>query len=323
MKKKLANIFICFTILAVGCLQYGYAQDKPQEDVAVLTPALASAKEITVEDVQKYFPRELRFAENTETVVFNSNVVTLQEMLSGSPADIERVTLKLPADTSERLEITQVPQISLFLDPEEPAEPVTTEDAAEPANGPLVPAEEAPQPEPMITNTVAPDRVVEHRSTYCKNAAITLHINGEETEGKTVFKSGIELDYDLDQYINDIEDIELLYKLVQSEAGGESSLGRRLVADCVLNMSRTKGISVKQAILNPGVFDVVTFGTIFNTVPSESTIECVNTELISQIDYAVMYFRTGHYHDFGVPYEHVGSHYFSKPSEDVASQWHD
>ncbi len=119
------------------------------------------------------------------------------------------------------------------------------------------------------------------------------------------------------------EDIELLYRLVESEAGQESSLGRRLVADCVLNMARTQRLTIKQAILNPGIFDVVSSGVIYKTVPSESTIQCVNTELEGQIDYGVMYFRNKHFHTFGVPYEQVGNHYFSKAVEDTEEQWHE
>ena len=57
--------------------------------------------------------------------------------------------------------------------------------------------------------------------------------------------------------------------------------------------------------------------------PSESTIQCVDTELKNQIDYGVMYFRTRHFHNFGVPYDQVGNHYFSKAAEDEVSQWHD
>ncbi len=161
-----------------------------------------------------------------------------------------------------------------------------------------------------------------HPSAYIPQATINVFSHSDGTVEKTTsFSNGQTFDYDIDEYIDNTEDIDLLYKLVHSESGTESSLGRRLVADCVLNAAKSRGITIRQAIMTPGQFEVVAKGSIFKTVPDEMTVDCVNTELVSQIDYSVMYFRTNHYHNFGVPYEHVGNHYFSKPAADDVTQW--
>ncbi len=150
----------------------------------------------------------------------------------------------------------------------------------------------------------------------------------ENTEGNmqefTKFQlSDIVLPYNVDTYIEETDEIELFYKLVQAEAGTQSSLGRRLVADCVLNQVASEDFpnTIKDIICLPNNFEVVSTGYIFVTQPSETTIKCVDLELESQIDYGVMYFRTEHFHTFGVPYEQVGAHYFSKSNEDNPDEW--
>ena len=164
---------------------------------------------------------------------------------------------------------------------------------------------------------ITQNAVESHPSAYIAKATIVT----EEGRTYTVFRKGRVVNFDVDEYIQSVSEEELLYKLVEAESGNQSSLGRRLVTDCVLNMAAAGDGSVKSAILKKGVFDVVAYGSIFETNPKESTVQCVDTELEGQIDYSVRWFRTGHYHNFGVPFEHVGAHWFSKPAPDDAGQW--
>ena len=160
-----------------------------------------------------------------------------------------------------------------------------------------------------------------------RNTNIILNDNEEETlseEVITVSDNSIPEDIieeDTNETIEetDEDEKELLYRLVQAEAGNQSSLGKRLVTDCVLNMvDSDKYPDTITGVIYSGAFDVTKNGSINTVVPTESTKRCVDMELESRIDYEVMYFRAGHYHNFGVPYEQVGAHYFSKGSDNMS-----
>lgn len=131
-------------------------------------------------------------------------------------------------------------------------------------------------------------------------------------DGTTVFENGTILPINVDEWLEEIDEVELFYKLVEAEAGNQSTLGRRLVADCVLNQMDFYGASYKDIILGVNKFESVSNSHIFTTEVQESTIESCKLEMNSRIDYNVMYFRTEHYHDFGIPYEQVGDHFFSQ-----------
>ncbi len=192
------------------------------------------------------------------------------------------------------------------------------EDSVSVNETPETPAE-APVEDIVAVGTV----LEEYVSAYIPQATIQVIKGENEDTVQTVFKSGKVFYYNIDEYLDEVDEVELLYHLVQAEGGNQSSLARRLIADCVLNQ-RDSGKypdTIKGVILTPGDFEVVATGSIFKVTPSDSTIECVDNELESRIDYAVMYFRTKHFHTFGVPYDQVGDCYFSKAVEDNSSQW--
>ncbi len=285
MKKHTFNAIVCITILFVSNWQLGNAKDKE----------IIRQKEVVTLDFDTVNNQLI-----ANTAAFTDNKTNVYEWKE----------LDKKFDVNEN--IVYLPELKGFNEEKEIKHEIRRQMPAS------VRSIEKSLPK---TKSVVKEEVV--KSVWVNKATITRNIGGEENNSRTVFKNGKVLNYDLDKWINDISDTELLYRLVQAEAGGESSLGRRLVADCVLNMSRTMNISVKMAILNPGIFDVVSSGSIFLTTPSESTIQCVDTELKGQIDYGVMYFRTGHFHNFGIPYDQVGNHYFSKAVSDEVSQWHE
>ena len=132
----------------------------------------------------------------------------------------------------------------------------------------------------------------------------TEEIAEEETEtsGQKTEEENIEVSED-----------ELVARVIEAESGNQSILGRRLVADCIYNLAEKRGITPEELIMTPGVFETVSNGAIWRITPSQDTIEAMEREkdVHNRIDTKVAYFRTDHYHNFGVPYEHVGDHYFS------------
>lgn len=138
-------------------------------------------------------------------------------------------------------------------------------------------------------------------------------------DGSTTFKlGGLTVPFNVDEYIANVDETTFFYQCVQAEAGNQSALGKRMVADVLLNRVADPHFAndMKGVILQSGAFEVVTRGYIFTQEPSEHTMRCCDLELEGQIDYGVVYFRTGHFFtEFGIPYEQVGAHYFSKRAE--------
>lgn len=102
-------------------------------------------------------------------------------------------------------------------------------------------------------------------------------------------------------------EIELLARLVHAEAGNQDIIGKRLVADVILNR-------IDSDKFPDNVTDVITATGQF-TEPAasytDSDMEAVKQELGGRLDENVLYFRTGDYHKHGTPAYQHGSHYFS------------
>lgn len=102
-------------------------------------------------------------------------------------------------------------------------------------------------------------------------------------------------------------DICYISRMVEAEAGNQTELGKRLVADTVLNR------------LNNGYFgkDVKSIVEAENQYAeginaSEDTIRIVMEEYRKQTNTEVLYFRTGNYHKFATDMFVEDDHYFSK-----------
>lgn len=72
-------------------------------------------------------------------------------------------------------------------------------------------------------------------------------------------------------------EMDLFYRLVEAEAGGESIEGRIAVANVILNRIRSPKYpdTLKEVIYQQNQFEVVTIGTIDTKIPSEGTKEAV------------------------------------------------
>ena len=109
------------------------------------------------------------------------------------------------------------------------------------------------------------------------------------------------------------DEIALIALCAMTEAEGESEYGQRLVIDVILNR-------VDDPHFPDTVYDVIYQKNQFSGMYGERVKRCyvkdelvqlVREELMSRTDHEVMFFRTGHYHSYGVPMFQVGAHYFS------------
>ncbi len=109
-----------------------------------------------------------------------------------------------------------------------------------------------------------------------------------------------------------VNELDLLARCVEAEAGNQSELGKRLVTDVILNRVDNPMYpdTITGVVNQNGQFAVVENGTI-NNPPSEATLRAVRQELNSRISNDIVYFQTGGYSNYGTPYERVGDHYFS------------
>ena len=99
------------------------------------------------------------------------------------------------------------------------------------------------------------------------------------------------------------EEIDLIALCVMAEAEGEPEEGQRLVIDTILNRVETPRFP-------DNVHDVIYQKNQFAGMYGE-LVQLVREELENRTNSEVVFFRTGHYHSYGVPLFQVGAHYFS------------
>jgi hypothetical protein len=105
-----------------------------------------------------------------------------------------------------------------------------------------------------------------------------------------------------------LSDQELIAMVVMSEAGNQDMLGKCAVASVVLNRCDYFGLTVESVVKAKGQFSFPYYGTV--------TDECYRAVEIAEhsrdlFPATMLYFRNTKYHDFGIPYEKIGDHYFS------------
>lgn len=108
-------------------------------------------------------------------------------------------------------------------------------------------------------------------------------------------------------------DIELIALCVMAEAEGESEYGQRLVIDTILNRVDDPHFpdTVYDVIYQKNQFSGMYGERIKRCYVKDELVQLVREELESRTNYDVVFFRTGHYHSYGVPMFQVGAHYFS------------
>ena len=109
------------------------------------------------------------------------------------------------------------------------------------------------------------------------------------------------------------EEIELIALCVMAEAEGESEYGQRLVIDVILNRVDDPHFpdTIYDVIYQKNQFAGMYGDRITRCYVKDELVRLVREELENRTDYDVVFFRTGHYHSYGVPKFQVGAHYFS------------
>uniref|UniRef100_A0AAU8B6A6 Cell wall hydrolase n=1 Tax=Dulem virus 39 TaxID=3145757 RepID=A0AAU8B6A6_9CAUD len=108
------------------------------------------------------------------------------------------------------------------------------------------------------------------------------------------------------------DEYKLLLRVCMSETGGEWGepyWGKVAVVQTVLNRVEMGWGSIEEVIMQPNQYSIANNGE-----PDETVIEAVNAALRgegSSFPENMIYFRTNYYHDFGIPYQQIGNHYFS------------
>lgn len=106
---------------------------------------------------------------------------------------------------------------------------------------------------------------------------------------------------------------DLLAAIVYAEANTEPLEGKRYMVDTVLNRVDDDRFpdSVTAVIFQPNQYWTRGLPKTYESIPEEC-YEAVDMELAEQLNTEVLYFRTGHYHNFGTAVAQVGNHFFSK-----------
>ena len=106
-----------------------------------------------------------------------------------------------------------------------------------------------------------------------------------------------------------LSDQELIAMVVMSEAGNQDMLGKVAVASVVLNRCDYFGLTVESVVKAKGQFSFPYYGTVSEDCYRAVEIAQENRDLFPE---DMLYFRAFKYHDFGVPYEQIGDHFFSR-----------
>lgn len=103
-------------------------------------------------------------------------------------------------------------------------------------------------------------------------------------------------------------DDDIVAAVVMSEAGNQDLLGKTAVAATVYNRADYFGLTVEQAVSAEGAYSWPYYGLITEDCYRAVEIARENRDLFPS---TMMYFRNAHYHNFGIPYEQIGDHFFS------------
>lgn len=109
------------------------------------------------------------------------------------------------------------------------------------------------------------------------------------------------------------EEIELIALCVMAEAEGECEYGQRLVIDVILNRVDDPHFpdTIYDVIYQKNQFSGMYGDRITRCYVKDELVQLVREELESRTNYDAVFFRTGHYHSYGVPMFQIGAHYFS------------
>lgn len=100
---------------------------------------------------------------------------------------------------------------------------------------------------------------------------------------------------------------QLLVRVCMSEAGNQPLVGKIAVVETVLNRVEMGRGTIEEVITAKRQYS-----TADNGEPNDECYEAVDKALAGDMfPDTMIYFRTKHYHTWGIPYEKIGDHYFS------------
>lgn len=105
-----------------------------------------------------------------------------------------------------------------------------------------------------------------------------------------------------------LTDEDIVAAVVMSEAGNQDLLGKVAVAAVILNRADYYDMTVEQVVNAPHQFSYPYTGIVTHECYRAVEIAESNRDLFPE---DMMWFRTGSYHEIGMPYEKLGDHYFS------------
>ena len=107
------------------------------------------------------------------------------------------------------------------------------------------------------------------------------------------------------------DNIDMLAKCVEAEAGNQGLLGKRLVVDVILNRVDSDRFpnDVASVISQRGQFAVYPNAMSRVTVTQE-TLDAIVLELSNRTDSQILFFTAGRYNKYCIPAYQHGDHYF-------------
>ena len=110
-----------------------------------------------------------------------------------------------------------------------------------------------------------------------------------------------------------IENLDLMARCVEAEAGNQSMLGKRMVVDVILNRVDDSDFpdSVAAVITQKNAFTSYWDGRMTNIQPSQDTYDAIAMELKERSYPNIFYFSYEGYSKYGTDWMKVEDHYFS------------
>jgi spore germination cell wall hydrolase CwlJ-like protein len=165
----------------------------------------------------------------------------------------------------------------------------------------------------------------QHEVLTRKNKAYTYTFKEEVqkekyTDDEVTVQGYIEDTYEVYEMTEDdiaeeeyLDSLELLAQCVEAEAGNQGLLGKRLVADVILNRVDSLDFpnTIEGVITQPYQFTSYWNGSISRVSVSDETFEAVSMELEERCNTELLFFTAQAYGSYGTPWRQVGDHYFS------------
>lgn len=146
--------------------------------------------------------------------------------------------------------------------------------------------------------------------TICA-VAITALGKGEKVKEVHVLRFPEVIEAQAEENEIKYDSIDMLARCIEAEAGNQGLLGKRLVADVILNRVDDSRFprTVEGVISQRGQFAVYPNAMSRVTV-SEETLEAIRLELENRTDDRILFFAAGNYISCCTPAYQHGDHYF-------------